>query len=97
MKIEVLDDAEADLIEGRDFYERKAPGIGAYFATAIASDIDSLILTAGILPVLFGFYRLLSKRFPFGIYYGITGDIIQIQAVLDLRREPAWIRERMRG
>ncbi len=97
MKIEVLDDAEADLIEGRDFYERKAPGIGAYFATAIASDIDSLILIAGIHPVHYGFYRLLSKRFPFGIYYGFKGDIIQIQAVLDLRREPAWIRERMRG
>lgn len=97
MKIEVLDDAEADLSEGRDFYEHKAPGIGAYFATAIASDIDSLLLTAGIHPIHFGFFRLLSKRFPFGIYYGITGDIVRIHAVLDLRREPAWIRERMRG
>ncbi len=97
MRIEVLDDAEADLIEGRDFYERKLPGIGAYFATAIASDINSLLLTAGIHPIYFGFFRLLSKRFPFGIYYGITGDIIRIQAVLDLRRNPAWIRKRMRS
>ena len=97
MKIEILDEAEADLIEGRDFYECKAPGIGAYFATAIASDIDSLILTAGMHPLHFGLHRMLSKRFPFGIYYGMKGDVIQIQAVLDLRREPAWIRQRIRG
>lgn len=97
MKIVVLDEAELDLLEGRDFYERQAPGIGSYFATAIASDIDSLILTAGIHTVHFGFHRLLSKRFPFGIYYGVKGDLVQIHAVLDLRRKPAWIRKRLGG
>lgn len=97
MKIEVLDAAENDLLEGRDFYERQAPGIGAYFVTAIASDIDSLLLTAGMHPVRFRFHRLLSKRFPFGIYYGVKGDIVQIHAVLDLRRNPAWIRQRIGG
>lgn len=97
MKIVVLDEAELDLLEGRDFYERQAPGIGSYFATAIASDIDSLILTAGIHTVHFGFHRLLSKRFPFAIYYGVKGDLVQIHAVLDLRRKPAWIRKRLGG
>ncbi len=69
--------------------------MGAYFAAALASDIDSLILFAGIHPQEFGFYRALSKRFPFGIYYLIEIEVVQVYAVLDLRRDPAWIRRRL--
>ena len=43
--------------------------MGDYFAAALAADIDSLILFAGIHPMEFGLHRALSKRFPFGVYY----------------------------
>ena len=95
MRIQVLDEAEDDLQNGRDFYDRQELGVGDYFAAALAADIDSLILFAGIHPVEFGFYRALSKRFPFGVYYLIEEEIIRIYAVLDLRRDPAWIRRRL--
>ena len=62
---------------------------------ALAADIDSLILFAGIHPHEFGFHRALSKRFPFGIYYRVEDAEIRIYAVLDLRRDPAWIRRRL--
>ena len=62
---------------------------------ALASDIESLILYAGIHPMEFGFHRSLSKRFPFGIYYLIEDAVIRSYAVLDLRRYPAWIRRRL--
>ena len=97
MKIELLDEAEQDLFEGRAFYERQASGVGDYFASALAADIDSLILFAGIHPRVFGFHRALSKRFPFGIYYRLENEAVRIYAVLDLRRDPAWIRERLRA
>ena len=97
MRIQVLDEAEEDLRDGREFYERQEPGVGDYFAAALASDIDSLILFAGIHPHEFGFHRALSKRFPFGIYYLIEEEVIRIYAVLDLRRDPAWIRRRLGG
>ena len=58
-------------------------------------DIDSLILFAGIHPIEFGFHRALSKRFPFGVYYLIEDAVIRVYAVLDLRRDPAWIRRRL--
>jgi plasmid stabilization system protein ParE len=93
--IQVLDEAEDDLRDGREFYSRKDPGVGAYFAVALASDIDSLILFAGTHPKSCGFHRALSKRFPFGIYYLVEDAVIRIYAVLDLRREPAWIRRRL--
>ena len=69
MSIQILDEAEDDLHDGREFYDRQAPRVGDYFAAALASDIESLILFAGIHPLEFGFHRSLSKRFPFGIYY----------------------------
>ena len=71
--------------------------MGGYFAAALAADIDSLILFAGIHPHEFGFHRALSKRFPFGIYDLIEEEMIRIYAVLDLRRDPAWIRRRLGG
>ena len=97
MRIQVLDEAEDDLQNGRDFYDRQERGVGDYFAAALAADIDSLILFAGIHPMEFGFHRSLAKRFPFGIYYLIEGDVVRIYAVLDLRRDPAWIRRRITG
>ena len=95
MRIQVLDEAEDDLQNGRDFYDRQELGVGDYFAAALAADIDSLILFVGIHPMEFGYHRTLSKRFPFGVYYLIEEEIIRIYAVLDLRRDPAWIRRRL--
>jgi plasmid stabilization system protein ParE len=95
VKIQVLDEAEDDLQDGRKFYDRQEPGVGDYFAAALAADIDSLILFAGIHPMEFGFHRALSKRFPFGVYYLVEDEVIRIYAVLDLRRDPAWIRRRL--
>jgi plasmid stabilization system protein ParE len=95
VRIQILDEAEKDLQDGREFYDRQEPGVGDYFAAALAADIDSLILFAGIHPMRFGFHRALSKRFPFGVYYLAEDAVIRIYAVLDLRRDPAWIRRRL--
>ena len=35
---------------------------------------------------------MLSKRFPFGIYYEVEDDVVYVYAILDLRRDPLWIR-----
>jgi len=96
VRILVLDEAEDDLRDGREFYDRQEAGVGDYFAAALAADIDSLILFAGIHPMEFGFHRALSKRFPFGVYYLIYDPIIRVYAVLDLRRDPAWVRRKLK-
>jgi hypothetical protein len=36
--------------------------------------------------------RMLSERFPFGIYYREVDDAIEVLAILDLRRDPDRIR-----
>ena len=50
---------------------------------------------AGVHPIYFQFHRMLSKRFPFGIYYDVEGDVAYVYAILDLRRDPLWIRKRL--
>jgi hypothetical protein len=39
---------------------------------------------------------MLSKRFPFGIYYEVEDDVVYIYAILDLRRDPLRTRKRLR-
>jgi hypothetical protein len=48
VRIEILDEAQEDLIEGFRFYENRETGVGSYFLDCLFSDIDSLILYAGI-------------------------------------------------
>jgi len=96
MKIEILGAARQDLLDGYRFYEKQAEAVGAYFLDTLISDIDSLIVTAGVHPTHFGgYYRLLSKRFPFAAYYRVENQTARVYAVLDCRRSPAWIRNRL--
>lgn len=69
MNVVILEDAAEDLESGAQFYESCATGVGDYFLDSILSDLDSLVLFAGVHPIYFGLHRMLSKRFPFGIYY----------------------------
>ena len=96
MRIEILDDAEQDLIDGARFYEAQSPGVGEYFLDSLFSDIDSLQLHAGIHPLYLGYQRLLSKRFPFAVYYRVQGNVARVWAVLDCRQDPEAIVKRLR-
>src|SRR2546423_955414 len=91
----ILPSAREDLAAGSDFYEQKEQGAGTYFLDTLFSDIDSLRLYAGIHRKVFGYHRLLSKRFPYAIYYRVEGENIFVRAVLDCRRSPAWIRKKL--
>lgn len=98
MEILLTDEARQDLFDGHDFYERQAPGLGSYFLDSLFSDIDSLHLFAGIHRIYCGGqHRMLAKRFPFAIYYALSGETAVVRAILDCRRRPSWIRSRLRG
>jgi plasmid stabilization system protein ParE len=95
MRIEILDEAEQDIIAGFSFYERQAPGLWQYFLDSIFADIESLHIYAGIHPLHFGFHRFLAKRFPFAIYYLAGKDLVQVYAILDCRQNPSAIHNRL--
>jgi hypothetical protein len=96
MRVEILSTAEDDLVDGHHFYERQESGIGDYFLDTLFAEIDSLQLYAGTHRKKWGKYRMLSKRFPFGVFYTIQKDTVQVCAVLDLRRRPSFLRRQLR-
>jgi hypothetical protein len=95
MRLEILVEAEQDLLDGIRFYEKQRTGVGGYFLESLLADIQSLHQYAGVHAREFGYHRMLAKRFPFAVYYRIEEENIRVYAVLDLRRNPAWIRNRL--
>jgi plasmid stabilization system protein ParE len=94
--IRILAAARGDLLAGYHFYERQAAGLGRYFLDTLYSDIESLLINAGIHAVYGdGYHRLLSRRFPWSVYYRIEGDEIRIHAVFDNRRHPDRVQKRL--
>ena len=96
MTIVILPSARGDLAEGSEFYEHQGQGLGTYFLESLFSDIDSLKLYAGVHRKVFGYHRLLSQRFPYAVYYSVEMEVIRVRAVLDCRRDPAWLRARLK-
>ena len=92
MKINYLEEVAFDLQDGIGFYDQQQLGIGDYFVDSILADAESLVLYSGVHSKHFGFFRMLGKTFPFAIYYLIDEEQISVCAILDMRRDPAWIR-----
>ncbi len=95
MNISIQPSALADLRVGFRFYEKQQTGLGGYFLDSLYSDIDSLLLYEGIHSKHFGKYRILSDRFPYAVYYELREDLIMVRAVLDLRKNPSWISQKL--
>jgi len=97
MHIEILDDAQDDMLTGALFYEAQQHGLGDYFIDSISSDIESLHIYAGVHERRFGYYILHSKRFPYTVYYEIKEATIKVVAVFGDRRNPEKLEKRFKG
>ena len=95
MTIKISKSAHQDLLDGYIFYEKQKKDLGDYFLKTLFADIDTLQDIAGVHTQFFNYYRKLSHTFPFAIYYKIINDVVHIYAVLDYRRKPSWIRDKV--
>jgi plasmid stabilization system protein ParE len=96
MRIRIADEAFADLDDGYWFYEDQETGIGDYFATTLRGEIEELRITAGIHRRVYrDYHRVLSRVFPYSIYYTLSPDEITVWGVVDCRRDPEWIRDHL--
>ena len=75
MKVQILDTAEEDLVEGYWFYERQqARARRATFRNSIYADLHALEKTAGVHRIVYkNYHRALATRFPFALYYSVSG------------------------
>ena len=96
MEIVVLAGAEADLFEAWRRYEGCLPGLGNEFDRAVRAGLLSVVQFPESAPHFeAGYRRLLLRRFGHGIFYRVHGERLVVVAVLDLRQDPAMIRQRL--
>jgi hypothetical protein len=97
-KIQLAAEAVQDLADGMAFYETQQEGLGDYFLNCLAADIESLGMTAAIHRKVYrDYFRLLSRVFPYAVYYTGNKETVTVWAVLDCRRNPAWIADHLKG
>jgi plasmid stabilization system protein ParE len=93
VRLRILPSALEDLDRGRAFYAQHGEEVGDYFLDSLFADIDALVLYAGIHIQIWGFHRMLARRFPYAIYYKVDGDVCTVWRVLDCRRQPSRVRQ----
>jgi|AntAceMinimDraft_17_1070374.scaffolds.fasta_scaffold65323_4 hypothetical protein len=95
-KIRISSDALVDLNNGFFFYEQQDQGLGDYFTSCLRADIEELRVTGGVHRIVHRhFYRSLSRAFPYGIFYTDDEKTVSVYAVVDLRRDPEFIRRHL--
>ena len=68
--------------------------MGGYFLDSVFADIDSLALYGGVHAEAFGHHRLLTRRFPYAVYYKMdTEGRVVVHRVLDCRQHPGKTRQ----
>lgn len=97
-RVGISEEALEDLNEGFQFYEAQETGLGDYFTACLKADIEGLKVSAGMHAVVYkDYHRLLSKVFPYGIFYTMGSAGAVVWAVIDLRRDPSWIQDELRA
>lgn len=96
-EILILKEAAEDLQDGRKFYSINGASVGNYFWDSLLSDLDSLAVFAGTHVKYQGLYKMLSKRFPYAIYYQIKKANVYVVAILPIKRNPVWIEQRLKS
>jgi len=93
--LHLTEDAQIDIHHSENFYENKSPNLGTYFYDSIISDLDALKHYAGIHAIHFGLYRMITKRFPYVIYYDIEDDTVIVYAILHTRMDISSMQTRL--
>ena len=89
--------SQKDIYASQDFYEEQSQNLGIYFYDSIICDLDALKFYAGIHQKYFGFYRMLTKRFPYAIYYDIEDGMVIVHAVLHTRMAISSMQARLKS
>ena len=96
MKVIVRESVYSDLRETVLFYEAQEQGIGLTYLAHMLNEIEHLPNFAGTHSRVGKFYRALVKKHHTAIFYILTNDLLDIRRVIDLRRNPKWIRRALK-
>ena len=82
-------EAEADIQEAFNWYERRVSGLGAEFLGAIDNAMSTIVSHPLQHPLIHrNACRVLTRRFPYQIFFVIADDVIVVVAVSHGARDP---------
>jgi toxin ParE1/3/4 len=88
--------AKYDVAEAEDWYEEREPGLGVQFRAEIYDAIARISDTPSFYPeLLYGNRRLVLRRFPYNIWFRVTGPGVLIMAVIHGKRGSRHVRSRL--
>ena len=81
--------ARAELIDAQDWYEREAAGLGRHFREAIDALTERMSTNPQQFPIAFkSLRRALLRRFPYALFFVVTGDTLFVIACFHASRDP---------
>jgi hypothetical protein len=82
--------AEADISEAYHWYEERVTGLGADFFLAMDRTLDFIQANPERFPIIYqGVRRALLHRFPYGVFFICSREIISVLSVMQTARNPA--------
>jgi plasmid stabilization system protein ParE len=80
--------AEADLHDARHWYDLQRPGLGDEFLDEIELAIERLAKNPESRPIYHnGFRRLLTRRFPYKLFYRVENGRVIVFRILHAKRD----------
>jgi len=95
--VDVHPDVYAELEHSRTWYEERANNLGTEFLIEVDRAIETVREAPRIWPIIEkdrSIRRYIVHRFPYSVVYRIKDHLIQIIAVMHLRRHPDYWRGR---
>lgn len=75
--------AKVDLNQAHDWYEKRCPGLGSEFLSDLAEAFQRLEANPEHFPLYYrDFRRVLARRFPYKIFFRISGSSLIVFRVL---------------
>ena len=89
MRVVFSPNAEADLADAFDWYNRQTAGLGTRFLNEYETTIDRISVNPRQFPVLHRETRRAGfHHFPYGLFFRIRPDEIEVFACLHASRDP---------
>ena len=92
----IHDDARSEYVESYAWYHERGSHIADAFEREVEHAFESLQEFPDRWPVYIGIWRrILLRRFPFGIVYGVIDNQLVVVAIMHTRRKPGYCKNRM--
>ena len=97
-RLKIRQAAEADVAEAAQWYNQRQPGLGEKFIREVDRAIARVLENPFAFPVILRRHevrRVLTKRFPYRIFFSLKGEVVVVHAVLHGHRDDRHWKDRL--